>query len=374
MNIFFCYKLNKYSGWGTLSLSYIKAFNKKRSIVFCNEKNNKLKIKQYPILRDPLKYLKNPFFVIIDSIKIVKFLKQIKKKKNVKLNAHFLVEPYVLFLLIINKFFVNKIFYCIGTYSNILANSLKFTIIFKQILSNLTHVIFLSNYSKKIILKKIILKKFVKIIILNPILKINSKIRNDNKILFNILSVGAIKKRKGYHHLIEIMNILVNKYKLRIILNIAGQINDNIYFNSLILNIKKYKLEKYILFTGEINYKKLNQLYTNCNIFALLSEQQGYNLEGYGIVYLEALARGKQVIISEESGATDLRKINKKLFITKPRSYKKISKFIKNIYINKNNLTTYENKLIFKKNYENNLNIFTMFRNSLSTKKYNKLN
>jgi glycosyltransferase involved in cell wall biosynthesis len=370
MNIFFCYKLNKYSGWGTLSLGYIKAFNEKNSIIFCNQKNNKLKIKQYPILRDPLIYLKNPFFVLIDSIKILKFLKVIKKKNKEGLTVHFLVEPYVLFLLFINKFFINKIFYSIGTYSNILANSFKFKIIFRKILSKLTHIIFLSNYIKKIILKKIVLTESTQIIILNPIVKINSKISNNNKKIFKILSVGAIKKRKGYHNLIEIMNILVNKHKLRIVLNIVGQINHNIYYNNLNHKIKKYNLEEYILFTGEINNKKLSELYKNCNIFALLSEQCDYNLDGYGIVHLEALARGKQVIISEESGAIDLKKVNKKIFISKPRSYKRISNFIKNVYNRKELLTSDENILIFKKNYENNLNIFKKFKTSLTTKKF----
>ena len=366
MNIFFCYNLNKYSGWGTLSLNYINQIKKKNSIIFCCESNSKIKIKQYEILKDPMVYLKNPLWIFIDAFKIIMIIKKIQNfYKNEQLTAHILVEPYILFFLFINKFFKKKIYYIHGTYSNILKNSLKFRFFFKKILSITTHIIFNSNYSKKIILNNISLKKSCKSIILNPIIKLKTSIKKNKKNKFNILSVGAIKERKGYHHLIEVMNILINKFKLKITLNIVGEINENLYFKNLIKKVKKYKLEKNIFFNGKINNKQLNKFYECCDIFALLSNKNGYNFEGYGIVYLEALARGKQVIISKESGGIDIKKFNKKIFTTKPNAYKNISNFIKNIYSNKKILTPIENVLIYKSIYKNNINIFNKFKKTI---------
>jgi glycosyltransferase involved in cell wall biosynthesis len=365
MNIFFCYNLDKYSGWGTLAINYINKFKDQKSIIFCNKSNPQIKSKQYEILRDPLIYLKNPFLIIIDTFKLIKILKKIKKNFKEKLTAHILVEPYILFLVFISRFFKKKIFYCIGSYSNILANSFKFKFFFKRALSFTTHLIFLSAYSKKIILDKISIKKSCKIIVLNPIIKLTTSIKNSKKNKFNILSVGAIKERKGYHHLIEVMNILINKFKLQITLNIVGEINENLYFKNLIKKVKKYKLEKNIFFYGRINNKQLNKFYECCDIFALLSNKNGYNFEGYGIVYLEALAKGKQVIISKESGGIDIKKFNKKIFTTKPNAYKNISNFIKNIYSNKKILTPIENVLIYKSIYKNNINIFNKFKKTI---------
>jgi hypothetical protein len=163
MNIFFCYHLDKYSGWGTLSINYINALNDKNSIIFCSKFNYQIKLKQYAILRNPLIYLKNPFLIFIDSFKLIKVLKKIKNKYKKELTLHIFVEPYILFLLFINRYFKKKIFYSHGTYSNILKNSLKFRIFFKKLLSTLTHLIFLSTYSKKIILTGISLKNHAKL-------------------------------------------------------------------------------------------------------------------------------------------------------------------------------------------------------------------
>jgi glycosyltransferase involved in cell wall biosynthesis len=365
MNVFFCYHLDKYSGWGTLAINYINKFKDQKSIIFCNKSNPIISSKQFTILRDPLIYLKNPFLIIIDSFKLIKILKKNKKDFKEELNAHILVEPYILFLILINRFFKKKIFYCIGSYSNILANSFKFKFFFKRALSFTTHLIFLSAYSKKIILDKISIKKSCKIIVLNPIIKLTTSIKNSKKNKFNILSVGAIKERKGYHHLIEVMNILINKFKLDITLNIAGDVNENLYFNNLLKKIEQYELRKNIFFTGMINNKQLNKLYESCNIFALLSNKNGYHFEGYGIVYLEALAKGKQIIVSKESGGIDIKKFNKKIFTTNPNAYKNISNFIKKIYYNKIILTPKENIFTYKSIYINNINIFNKFKKTI---------
>ena len=365
MNVFFCYHLDKYSGWGTLAINYINKFKDQKSIIFCNKSNPIISSKQFTILRDPLIYLKNPFLIIIDSFKLIKILKKNKEDFKEELNAHILVEPYILFLILINRFFKKKIFYCIGSYSNILANSYKFKFFFKKSLLFITHLIFLSTYSKKIILDKISIKETCKIIILNPIIKLTTSVKKNKKKKFNILSVGAIKERKGYHHLIEVMNILINKFKLQITLNIVGEINENLYFNNLVKKVKKHKLEKNIFFPEKVNNSQLSKFYECCDIFALLSNKNGYNFEGYGIVYLEALAKGKQVIISKESGGMDIKKFNKKIFTTKPNAYKNISNFIKNIYYNKKRLTPIENVLIYKNIYKNNINIFNKFKKTI---------
>ena len=95
MNILFCHKLDKLSGWGTLSLNYIKFFSKDNLIILCNKKNSNLDLKQYEVLREPLEYARNPFKLILDQGIIKEILK--KYSKNDNLNVHYLVEPYIYF-------------------------------------------------------------------------------------------------------------------------------------------------------------------------------------------------------------------------------------------------------------------------------------
>ena len=80
MNILFCYNLDNLSGWGSLSLSYLKKLKNKKPVVFCSKKNPNIKAKQYAILKDPIKYISNPFLFYYDSKKIIEVIKFHKKK------------------------------------------------------------------------------------------------------------------------------------------------------------------------------------------------------------------------------------------------------------------------------------------------------
>ena len=111
-------------------------------------------------------YLKNPFKIILDYIKIKKIL---KKHKDFKLFSHFPCEPYALLLCLIQKFFKKNIYYAQGSYTLILLSSFKtkFYLIF---LKNILILLFiLADIQKKTINKveKFKLSKLKKVI--NPI-------------------------------------------------------------------------------------------------------------------------------------------------------------------------------------------------------------
>ena len=90
---------------GNNYLNYLKLIDKKDVIVICNKKNNKIGYDQYQLISKLLDYLKNPFKIILDYIKIKKFLKNIKTLNF----SHFPCEPYALLLCLIQKF-LKKIF------------------------------------------------------------------------------------------------------------------------------------------------------------------------------------------------------------------------------------------------------------------------
>jgi glycosyltransferase involved in cell wall biosynthesis len=64
--------------------------------------------------------------------------------------------------------------------------------------------------------------------------------------------------------------------------------------------VRRERLEGVVVFTGEIENSKLPTLYRAADVFVMPSSG-----EGFGIVYLEALACGTPVIAGDSDGARD---------------------------------------------------------------------
>jgi hypothetical protein len=332
MNIFFCHRLDNLSGWGTLSLNYIAKFEKNSSTIFCSKYNAKLKIKQYSILKDPILYLKNPFLFFLDSLKVIRILK-ILYHSHKNLNVHILVEPYIFFLFFIKKFFQKKIFYSQGTYSNYFTKSFKWKFLFKFLISRIDIILFVSSYIKNKVEENITLKN-INNIILNPYI-ISKKFNTSNHNItskLRILSVGAIKKRKNYLNLIKIVSNLIKNHHTKINLTIVGNINDKTYYKVITKFININKLNKFIKLKHKVSNTQLKKIYYNSDLFLLISKDYEYNLEGFGIVYLEALSKGCEIMISKESGAKDLKRFSKKIYLFNPDKLNVISRRILEYY------------------------------------------
>ena len=94
--LYFTNNLFSKDGWSKYSLDLMTYFVKNKDEVIClvtkkNEDYNS--IKQYNILKEPLKYLNNPLNIFV----VIKKIRKIIKKENPEI-IHFLVEPYMLFL------------------------------------------------------------------------------------------------------------------------------------------------------------------------------------------------------------------------------------------------------------------------------------
>ncbi len=163
-------------------------------------------------------------------------------------------------------------------------------------------VIAISNFTKEELLKKVKLRN-IEVINhgVNLALFYTEHLPGDENF---ILSVGAIKRRKGYHISIPAFalagkNFPTLKYK------IVGSHSDTAYFNELKGLAAKYGVSESVEFLNEVSEVELRGLYQKSQLFVLTSLNIDHNFEGFGLVFLEAAAAGLPVVGTLGNGIED---------------------------------------------------------------------
>ncbi len=118
-----------------------------------------------------------------------------------------------------------------------------------------------------------------------------------------IVSVGRLVHRKGQDRLIESLpKILQSIPDAALVL-----VGEGPYRKHLDKLVEKYKLENHVFFIGRIQFAELPQYICMGDVFAMPSRSRlfGLEVEGLGIVYLEASSCGLPVIGGSSGGAPD---------------------------------------------------------------------
>jgi glycosyltransferase involved in cell wall biosynthesis len=114
-----------------------------------------------------------------------------------------------------------------------------------------------------------------------------------------ILFVGNLIARKGLHTLIRALTFLPSTdWQLKIVGNAAV---DPRYVDEARGLVRRYCLRGQVQFLGKVNDSALANLYRGTHILAVPSFY-----EGFGIVYLEAMAFGVVPIATEAGGASEI--------------------------------------------------------------------
>ena len=118
-----------------------------------------------------------------------------------------------------------------------------------------------------------------------------------------IVSVGRLVHRKGQDHLIESMPAILKVHPDAHLL-LVGK---GPYLEHLAKLVAKNELQDSVSFIGRIQYAELPAYICCGDIFAMPSRSRlmGLEVEGLGIVYLEASACGLPVIAGKSGGAPD---------------------------------------------------------------------
>ena len=316
--LFITSSLDVKDGWGRYSNGVVKEIAKENDVLVLSHIFHEMDgVHQKAVLHSPLS-VANPLKIFLASRRIQHYVNSFKPDV-----VHFLVEPYVLALpLLRTAKKTKKILTVHGTYSFMpfmfLEEKLKSAIVsslVRRSYDKIDRIISVSSYTKLYLLQKY--KEFYKKDFDEEKIKVisngidmethsfnpDTKIKKDKK---SIIFVGAIKRRKG---VLESINVLV-KYKETyggdFTYTVVGAYDENdSYVDQVKSRIKENSLQDNVVFAGFVEQAKLDSLYAEADLFLMLSIQSGLSVEGFGLVYLEANAKGVPTIGSKESGAVD---------------------------------------------------------------------
>lgn len=116
-----------------------------------------------------------------------------------------------------------------------------------------------------------------------------------------ILTVSRLVERKGH------------EYVLRALPGILAEIPDVLYCiigegsheAALRALVRSLRIESAVLFAGRLSDEDTAQWYDACSVFVMTPEDRNGDIEGFGIVYLEAQSFGKPVIGSRTGGVAE---------------------------------------------------------------------
>jgi phosphatidylinositol alpha-1,6-mannosyltransferase len=138
-----------------------------------------------------------------------------------------------------------------------------------------------------------------------------------------IVSVGRLVHRKGQDHLIQTMPEILKRVPSAHLLLVG----EGPYREHLQNLVKQHRLEASVTFIGRIQYNDLPMYICAGDIFAMpcRSRLMGLEVEGLGIVYLEASACGLPVLAGNSGGAPDAVVQNKTGLVVDGTDHKQIA-------------------------------------------------
>lgn len=120
-----------------------------------------------------------------------------------------------------------------------------------------------------------------------------------------ILSVGALKPRKGFHTLVAALALLKQANE-RFTCDIIGPTEHSEYEHGLRAAIDRAGLKNDVRIHGRVDDAMLEKFYAQADLFVLVPEHVGPGFEGLGLVYLEALAHSTPAIGGLDCGAGEV--------------------------------------------------------------------
>lgn len=300
-----CYlttELSTKHGWGRYSIEIIKGMLKREIKVLvlssANSQENELpEVTNCPILA--------PLFSG-ERLTSLRILGNFFKVRNLVSSCdlvHCMAEPYAPLTAIASNgkpYIISGV----GTYAVAPLNRLIQGVLLRYTYRKAAKIICISRFTESQILRKVELNNTVVIPLgvdygayQRPVCR-----SGEDKI---VLSVGAVKPRKGYEVSIEAIAKVKETIPAVEYYIIGDPTTSPVFFAYLQELVKRYNLQDTVRFLGEVSDQELIAWYHRCDLFLLTPVNVGNAFEGFGLVYLEANACGKPVIGTLNCGAEE---------------------------------------------------------------------
>lgn len=120
-----------------------------------------------------------------------------------------------------------------------------------------------------------------------------------------VLTVGRLQQRKGQ----DLMIMALKQIRQAIPDVLYAIVGDGEQREALRVLVAQYHLDRHVQFRGEIDDEGLRDCYQQCDLFALPNRQVGPDIEGFGMVLLEAQACGRPVLAGTSGGTAETMRI-----------------------------------------------------------------
>ncbi|MFH1421144.1 MAG: glycosyltransferase family 4 protein [Planctomycetota bacterium] len=239
--------------------------------------------------------------------------------------------------------FVNKFFgipYVISVYGGEILHSFRT----KSVKKNFAHskkIIAISRFTKSLLTDLDVAEDKIVVVpcgtdpnLFHPDLNTEQVVKKHN--LTNkkvILSVSRLVERKGHANVIAAMPEILEKIPEALYIIVGkGKEEDN-----LKKQVSQLILEEKVIFAGFVPDNEIPYYYAACDLFIMPSfpAQEGENVEGFGIAYLEANSCGKPVIGGKSGGTEDAVIDGKTGILVDPQNIEEITDAVVNILSDK---------------------------------------
>jgi phosphatidyl-myo-inositol dimannoside synthase len=116
-----------------------------------------------------------------------------------------------------------------------------------------------------------------------------------------ILTVGRLQRRKGQDVMIEVVARLRERFP-NLLYSIVGDGEERARLAEIVTRLG---VASHVQFLGEVKDAELLHCYQQCDLFALPNRTVGKDVEGFGMVLLEAQACGRPVLAGTSGGTAE---------------------------------------------------------------------
>lgn len=136
-----------------------------------------------------------------------------------------------------------------------------------------------------------------------------------------VLTVGRLQKRKGQDMVIKAL-VRVKQQIPDVLYAVVGEGSQRPLLENL---VEELKLTDNVLFMSEISDENMIECYQQCNVFILPNRTVDRDIEGFGMVLVEAQACGKPVIAGDSGGTAETMLIGESGYVVDCTSVELIS-------------------------------------------------